>query len=189
MGEQLVKLYVGCGPIKLKGWINIDISGTPDVILDVTKSFPYSDNYVDFIYNKAFYEHLTVKQGVDHLKDCLRVLKNGGVLRIATPDLETMLCRYVDNTWRNQYFVVHSGAKTRAEAVNWRFYEGYGHPRGGSHRYLYDEEELGRRVVESGFGTYYRCKFNISTYPDLCGLESSGGWDDPEMLIMEVVKQ
>lgn len=180
-----MKLNIACGGHHLSGWINIDLRSDADLTLDVTKGLPYDADSVDYIYSKAFFEHLTVAQGVTHLRDCLRVLKVGGVLRLSTVELEIMLNKYVDGTWSNQRFVSACGAKTRAEAVNWRFYEGYG---SGGHRYLYDEEELTRRMKEAGFIKCYRCEFDVSDYPDLCGLESTPGWDDPEMLIMEAIK-
>jgi predicted SAM-dependent methyltransferase len=40
------------------------------------------------------------------------------------------------------------------------------------HQYLYDGEELERRVREAGFTTVRRCALRESTVPELAGLET-----------------
>lgn len=106
-----LKLHFGCGPRVLKGWINIDLRFVPYAeylkyytdkhypdhvrgdrsdmyVLDITKSpIPLPDNSVDLIFHEDFIEHLSQKNQIILLAECLRVLKPGAVHRVNTPDL------------------------------------------------------------------------------------------------------
>jgi SAM-dependent methyltransferase len=63
---------------------------------DCTKPFEeHSDNSVDFIYVGQAIEHLNpIYQAPQFLKECHRMLKPGGVLRMTTPDLNGLLDAY-----------------------------------------------------------------------------------------------
>jgi ubiquinone/menaquinone biosynthesis C-methylase UbiE len=50
---------------------------------------PYPDNSFDAIFSHALFEHL--KDTVGAAKECLRVLKPGGVIGVATPDGEAFI--------------------------------------------------------------------------------------------------
>ena len=94
------KLHIGCGSKLLQGWVNIDIDEklNPDIVLDVTKGLPYPDNSVACIHSEDFIEHITLEDGKFFLGECLRVLKPGGVLRIVTPDLNSLVLAYSDGS-------------------------------------------------------------------------------------------
>lgn len=49
---------------------------------------PFKDNMIPNIYSSHFLEHLSKNEGEYFLKECLRALKPGGVIRIAVPSLE-----------------------------------------------------------------------------------------------------
>jgi predicted SAM-dependent methyltransferase len=164
-----MKLHVGCGPIHLPGWINID-NGTcssADVKLDVTEGLPYDPGSVDLIYSEHFIEHFKVEQGVALLREFHRVLKPGGVVRTATPDLRFIAKRYFF-MWRRQEWLTRHGyehIQTRAEMVNIGFRE-------WGHQWIYDEEELVRRLKEAGFLRTLRVKLNRSRHVELRNLET-----------------
>jgi len=106
-----LKLHFGCGPRVLKGWINIDLrfvhyaeylkyytdkhypehvrgDRSDMYVLDITKApIPLPDNSVDLIFHEDFIEHLSQKNQIILLAECLRVLKPGAVHRVNTPDL------------------------------------------------------------------------------------------------------
>lgn len=50
---------------------------------------PYPDNHFDAIFSHALFEHL--KDTVGAARECLRVLKPGGVIGVATPDWEAFI--------------------------------------------------------------------------------------------------
>lgn len=73
-----MKLNIGCGFKKLDGYINIDENEkwSPDIVRDVNKGLPFSDNTIDEIYSNHFVEHL--EDLVWFMQECHRVLKTNG---------------------------------------------------------------------------------------------------------------
>ena len=55
---------------------------------DLTKPLPFADGSVDAVYSSHFFEHIYYSDAEAILKECFRVLKPGGVLRLALPDGE-----------------------------------------------------------------------------------------------------
>ena len=92
-----MKLHLGCGKRNFPGWEHIDAGNFEHVTShDVTK-LPYPDNSVDIIYAShliAYFDRTEVKSV---LREWKRVLKPGGLLRVATPDFKAMSKLYVKN--------------------------------------------------------------------------------------------
>ncbi|MCC5665335.1 methyltransferase domain-containing protein [Nostoc sp. CHAB 5784] len=151
--DQLIqpyKLNFGCGKVKFDGWLNIDIDttlNTVDLIWDVSNRLPFKDNSCQIIYHEHMLEHLPVEQGIFFLHECYRVLQVGGVLRVAMPSLDVLLKKATSENWRDQDWLrwpEYQFIQTRAEMINIAF-------RWWGHQYLYDSEELHRRLHEAGF--------------------------------------
>lgn len=178
------KLNIGCGRIKFDSWINIDMSDEwgkdiVDVVWDATQPFPIPDASCEYIYNEHFIEHLTIPQALSFLKECHRLLKQDGVLRIATPSLETTVIKYL-NDWRDQDWLTWDGSeyiKTRAEMLNTMFRE-------WGHQWLYDDEELCRRLQEAGFSNLKKVEIWKSEYAELENRETR----KDSTLIYEIIK-
>ncbi len=87
------KLQLGCGPHTIPGWLNTDIFPVNSQIafLDVTRKFPFEDNTFDYIFSEHIFEHVSLAGGHNMLKESFRALKPGGVLRLATPDLDFLI--------------------------------------------------------------------------------------------------
>ena len=178
--QRGLKLHLGSGTIRLDGWVNIDLE-TPqaDVHYDIRRGLPLKDGAARLIYHEHVMEHITVDEGAACLRDWHRLLEPGGVLRIATPDLAYVIERY-NGDWKNQAWLrlpEYAFIKTRAEMVNTAM-------RWWGHQYLYDGEELERRMREAGFTTIRRCELNQSTVPELQHLETR----EDSTLILEAVK-
>ncbi|MDO8666747.1 MAG: methyltransferase domain-containing protein [Gemmatimonadales bacterium] len=174
-----LKLHLGSGTVRLDGWINIDLETEADLNLDLREGLPFLAGAARLIYNEHVIEHITVDEGRRCLADWYRVLEPGGVLRIATPDLEYVVERYHD-AWRDQAWLQlpeYAFIKTRAEMMNVSF-------RWWGHQYLYDGEELERRLRDAGFSSVRRCGYGESTVAELAGLETR----PDSKLIMEAVR-
>jgi predicted SAM-dependent methyltransferase len=175
-----LKLHLGCGTVHLPGWVNIDIeTSQADLTLDITRGLPLPDGSARLIYHEHVMEHITIDEAKTCLKDWFRLLEPGGVLRIATPDLAYVVERY-SGDWRNQAWLrlpEYAFIQTRAEMLNTSL-------RWWGHQYLYDEEELRRRLREAGFETVRRCALGESPVDELARLETR----EDSLLILEGVR-
>jgi predicted SAM-dependent methyltransferase len=61
---------------------------------DLRRGVPFKDNSVDVIYHSHFLEHLSKQDGENFLKECYRVLKPNGLMRVVMPDLELVIEMY-----------------------------------------------------------------------------------------------
>lgn len=107
MKGQLMKLNIGCGNKKLEGYINIDKQPSADVCLDLEGAIlPYGNNSIDIILASHVFEH--IQNLIPLVNECHRVLKPGGVLNIAVPNVEfleafqdpTHIRFFTEATWR-----------------------------------------------------------------------------------------
>jgi hypothetical protein len=62
---------------------------------DVRRGLPFDTGTFDAVYHSHIIEHLHPGAARDLTQECFRVLKAGGRLRVATPDLETMVRVYL----------------------------------------------------------------------------------------------
>lgn len=179
----MLKLNLGCGPHALPGWLNYDINGARrmDVVpIDLALGrLPHTDESVDFIFSEHFIEHINREQGARLVKECYRVLKQGGVIRISTPDLHALTKRYL----RGEIIKIPGvwEPKTPAQMFN----EGM---RLWDHLFLYDGEEIADLLDEAGFSirTFTGCDWHESDHEALRGLEVRPDYED---LIVEATKQ
>lgn len=92
-------LNLGCGNnyIASEQWTNIDfISHSKDVRAhNLIRGIPFNDNTYDLVYHSHVLEHFTKEDAVKFIEECFRVLKPGGIIRIAIPDLEKIVREYL----------------------------------------------------------------------------------------------
>lgn len=96
--EQTKKyLNLGCGSHYHPDWTNVDIhSNNKDVIdCDLKKGIPFEDNSFDVVYHSHLLEHFPKSYAPLFLSECFRILKLGGMIRIAVPDLEQIARNYL----------------------------------------------------------------------------------------------
>lgn len=129
-----IKVNLGCGNQTPEGWINVDYSlgsrlakvplfslfnsqfklfdssWNPDIFLhDLRKKFPWSDGEVDIVYSSHTLEHLNKHQGLQFLRECYRVLKKDGLIRIVVPDLRQFVSAYINGDMLAEDFVEKLG--------------------------------------------------------------------------------
>jgi len=170
-------LNIGCGNKHLNGFINMDIEKPYDKKLDARIGLPYRDESVDGIYSEHFFEHLTQAEGLGFLRECRRVLKRGGVVRIAMPDLDELVKRYMSEDWRGDGDMFKLGfdwVSNRCEMLNIAMRE-------WGHKHVYNEEELVRIVSMAGLEPVARRAHGRSDVKNFVGRETRDG----SKLIME----
>lgn len=97
-GDGPIRLHLGSGKEHKEGWINVDLLGDPvDVPWDVTHRLPVPDGSVDAIFHEHLLEHLPLPTGMAFLRECNRVLKADGVLRIGVPDAGALIESYLND--------------------------------------------------------------------------------------------
>jgi predicted SAM-dependent methyltransferase len=203
-----LKLHIGCGSTVVPGWENLDKSPsillgrvpglrpalararliTPDqagavfpagiVRADVRRGLDYPDGSAAFVYSSHMIEHMARWQGLALVRECLRVLRPGGRLRVATPDL----AEWIENYRQGKTF----SSDTPADA----FVATFGHYvekrgsrlgvlqrlfTGASHQWLYDTESLSHLLREAGFVDVERRAYRDSELPDIELLEDRDG--------------
>ena len=165
------KLHLGCGSVRFDNWINVDLSWrnqAVDIPWDLTTKLPLEDGCCEMMYCEHVLEHFAVEQGVNFLGDCRRVLQSGGVLRLAMPSLDAILEKAVRPDWRDQDWLTwpeYQFIQTRAEMLNICF-SSWGH------KWLYDREELHRRLREAGFTSWEDVAWGTSRIPELMNRET-----------------
>ena len=82
-----MKLNIGAGAHPLEGFTNLDL---PDFDMTLIP-WRYENNSVESINLSHVIEHVDKEAGFAVLEECYRVLEPGGVLRIATPDLDKFI--------------------------------------------------------------------------------------------------
>ena len=89
-------MHIGCGPHCLSGWLNTDINRVLSNVyyLDATRKFPFENETFDFVFSEHLIEHLGFQGAKNMLCEAFRILKPGGVLRIATPDIQFLFELY-----------------------------------------------------------------------------------------------
>jgi glycosyltransferase involved in cell wall biosynthesis/predicted SAM-dependent methyltransferase len=151
--DGLVKLNIGSFIDMFHyGWENIDeIDLTQFALqngylfkrLNVKDGLPYSDGSVDIILASHLLEHFTREEGLLFLKECFRVMKNGGVLRVSVPDTKELAKKYNDGTLMKLTDYAVETAKDSAEAFYKILLDG--------HKTVYDCDSLVRVLKECGF--------------------------------------
>lgn len=91
-----MKLHLGCGKRHIPGFIHIDAIDYSHVdhVTTIDNLSFIGDNSVDLIYNCHVLEHFKRREVIKVLSEWLRVLKPGGILRIAVPDFASLCTVY-----------------------------------------------------------------------------------------------
>jgi SAM-dependent methyltransferase len=91
-------LNLGCGHRFHSDWENLDFSASSPFVCahDLRKGIPYPDGTFDVVYHSHVLEHFSKQTARSFLQECHRVLRRGGVIRVAVPDLEKIAQLYLE---------------------------------------------------------------------------------------------
>jgi len=191
------KLHIGCGLHLLPGWLNADFlpSSSSVMHLDATQPFPFADDQFAFAFSEHMIEHVDFRDGQRMLAEVYRVLRPGGVVRIATPDLAFLVelgdphCssshrRYVE--WATKTLLPAAPFADASFVVN-HFMRSWGH------RFIYSDRTLRHALAEAGFDRIARLELCVSEHSELCKLENEDrmpeGFLKLETMVFEGTKE
>jgi predicted SAM-dependent methyltransferase len=157
--ETRDRLHVGCGKVILPDWINVDLRRAPgvDYVSDVRTGMRFRD--LAYIYAEHFLEHLTEAEGTRFLRDCREALREGGAIRVSTPNLDWVMATH---------YSVKEGDPVRkrrqCREINRAFHA-------WDHRFLYNDAMLEYALLQAGFGVVTFHEYGESGDPELRGVE------------------
>lgn len=130
-----VRLNIGAGAYSDPRYTDIDIKNGIDA-----RHLPYADNSVDEIYASHILEHFSFRETATVLAEWARVLRPGGIMRIAVPNA-TMLTQDLAD-------IAENGSHEALENV----FFGAQATEAGTHKALFTEQRLRERMNEAGIG-------------------------------------
>ena len=142
-GPGPIRIHMGCGPVPLPGWLNIDVVGSlANVAWDLAQPLPLPAGSASAIFHEHFLEHLPLAAAVANLRECWRLLEAGGILRVGVPDFGRHARSYAEESeyLRHQ----RPGRPTPLIALSELIYT-------FEHRSVWDGETLVELLREVGF--------------------------------------
>ena len=202
--NKIRKLQIGAGEKNLlEGWLNTDLLCKNDNVgyLDVGEKFPFKKDTFDFIYSEHIFEHLTFAQATNMLSECFRTLKSGGVIRMATPNLNFLINLYQYPelplhkeyiNWATKSFTKDIAKKLSVDEytpvfVMNNFFRDWGH------QIIHNPESITLLFKKAGFKNIIPCKLSLSLNSELCNLERHGdgippAFNEMETMVFEAIK-
>ena len=177
------KLHIGCGKHILTGWDNLDYPH-----IDARKHLNYSDNSIDYIFHEHMLEHLDEVDGFNFIKECYRILKPSGKMRISIPSFDGFIDCY--NNWENDELVPEefkkkyrsrtdflnkailgeaAGVESKMLSVDWNVQHLNNNE--SWHKYYYTKEDICDKLRISGFSKIEFKEKHISDDVNLQKLE------------------
>jgi SAM-dependent methyltransferase len=95
--DDQVKINLGCGDRPISGFLNVDcrdIVGIEYPNTEIDKLACFSDDFADYAYASHVLEHIPREKTMLTLLEWNRILKVGGMLRIAVPDWDSIVKLY-----------------------------------------------------------------------------------------------
>lgn len=142
------------------------------------------DATYDGVYSEHFIEHLTKDQGINFLKEMLRVLKPFGTIRTIWPPMEFVEWLRQDHDLSNQSWVQHyyhfyvkkhkfapEGTENMriqdqcAEGIMWQ---------NGEHKYIWSKKELVDTMKEIGYINVTEKRYQDSGLPEFDNIDTAG---------------
>lgn len=183
----------------------------PDtVVWDLRKGIPFPDQTFDAVYHCHVLEHIDREGAPGFLRECLRVLKPGGIIRVVVPDLEALTRRYIailDSLPSRSTMQSHTSAveamidqmivrtprirSQQKRVVRWAEHLLIGDTAraGVLHRWMYDRFSLEQLLRESGFEDIRHLTATTSQIAQWNGFnldtESDGTLYKPDSLYVE----
>ena len=202
---EYVKLNLGCGNHTPEDWVNIDYAFGARLakiplfrainkkigffqmdwddrikIHDLRRTFPFDDASVGIVYTSHTLEHFSKQEGKRFLKECHRILRPGGIIRIVVPDLETIVSDYTTGKTSADMFLDKLCVICDTSGMGF-FKRLLASQIAFPHKCMYDTRTMLSRLREIGFQSESRAPFE-SDIADIKQIESEERTKDAVIL-------
>ncbi len=122
VSPSLRMINLGCGHRFHPDWVNVDIDPSDPAVTacDLSQPLPFAEGNFDVVYHSNVLEHIRREQATGFLRECGRILKPGGILRVAVPDLERICSLYLEKLQQ-----AAAGDAAAAHDYDWMLLEMY----------------------------------------------------------------
>lgn len=196
------KLHLGCGGHIRSGWLNSDLTPYSDevILLDASKTFAFENDTFDYIYSEHVLEHLSLLHQINMLGECYRVLKPGGKIRIATPDIDFIISLSNNSTEEIREYIKWSSSAYRPDiekvvgdlahsyvyTIN-NYFHNWGH------QFLHNKKSLRELLGITSYNNIINYPLNSSDDTELMNLELHGTvishkYNEMETMVFEASK-
>jgi predicted SAM-dependent methyltransferase len=167
-GTPPFKLEIGHPRIPKSGWLSVDQG-----LASAAAGIPAPNNSFDYVRSEHTIQCMPFQSGLGMLRECHRILKPGGVLRVTTPSVDALRQmispghsplheKYMD--WSVRSSVPGAPAVTSAMFLN-NFMRNWGHV------FIYDVVTLRLILQTAGFDSIVESVVGESDHEQLRGLE------------------
>jgi predicted SAM-dependent methyltransferase len=177
----VVRLNWGCGPDPEPGWINSDLmeGAGIDISCDIREGIPLDDGSIDYIVSIHALPMISYGDLVPVLEELRRLLKPGGVLRLALPDVRRGIRALLEGD--REYFLVpdeHVRSLGGKFVVHMLWY--------GHSVTLFTDDFVEELLERAEFSRVTHCQFRqtASRWPEIVALDDR----ENESLFVEAVK-
>ena len=226
-----VRVHLGCGLITPPNWVNIDgswnaklakhrflrralhmlhftesskiqVQWNPNIVIhDLRKPLPFRECSVRAVYSSHVLEHMYFEDGQRLIRECFRVLEDGGILRLVVPDLHAIVREYLgENPFREP--ANDSERLPPADQLNRRLLmKGQSPPSGNllsrlysawmdfhSHKWMYDACSLTHHMELAGFVEVRQMELHQSRISGIEQIEDPSRVQRGEGICVEGVK-
>ena len=171
-GKSELKLHLGCGSDVRPGWVNLDLAPahlepTPNALFiayDLRLDLPLRDNCCRLVYSSHFLEHLDLHHGVQMLRECHRVLRPGGVLRLCLPNFGALLKAYAagDESYHELIAIREAMPEIEPQTETFVDHVNFAAHQNGEHKWIFDEEKIGLLLRHTGFSSVNSAAFDAA---------------------------
>jgi predicted SAM-dependent methyltransferase len=176
-GTTQLRLHIGCGRTHLPGWVNIDLAGLgADIPWNLRHRLPLPDGSSEAVFHEHLLEHLPIGGALSLLRECWRLLRPGGIIRVGVPDFGRYL---VDSVSPSGF--IDTNRPNRPTRLLALAEVAYCH----GHRSIWDSETLCLALREAGFHAPGQRPFGMSAIapaPDSAGRSAETLYVEAEKL-------
>lgn len=223
------RLHLGCGVVTPESWLNVDGSFNARLARyplvqrvaarmvgvknsarfgkniyghDLRKRLPWADGTFSAVYSAHLLEHMHRDEALRLLRECLRVLKPGGVARMVVPDLGSMVQGYVTGKFPSTFDSYYPDLTRRADRLVGAMLMRYPtEPKGNavkklynalldfhSHKWMYDAESIAGLLGDAGFVDVRNPGYMESRIADIGSVEQASRIVDGAGIVAEGVR-